>query len=249
MTQKTFSLKDGFNNKVRITLADFGHIAVWKDICRVDFWKSNNGGMIRQSLSLTPETLEAGLAAIVTRFSDHGIDLLALEGNNPDKAHDYRFYYRPETIDYFEDDLHEPAYGKQPLPAITIEGVPFFASTADKEDFKQALRTHAAPGTWIEFSEAATGPLQTARGHYGFKKDRIVDMFAVPDKGHLAVTTPDLYRSFVPMKAPETKIDEIARQLPQLVDSGAPRTAYPLYYAPDFYPPHRRHHINIILKM
>lgn len=247
MNKKTFSLKDGFNNKVRITLADFGHIAVWKDLCRVDFWKSS-GGIIKQNLLLTPETLETGLAAIVTRFNEHGIDLLALEGNNPDKARDYRFYYRPETINHFEDDLHEPGYGKKPLPAITIEGIPFFIAAAEREDFKQKLLSRSAPGTWIEFSEAAAGPLQTARGHYGFRKDRIVDMFAVPDKGHMAVTTPDLYRSFVPMASPEAKIDEIAQQLPQLVDSGAPRTAYPLYYAPDFYPPQRRHHVNIILK-
>ena len=248
MNKKTFSLRDGFNNKVRITLADFGHIAVWKDCCRADFWK-NSGGSMNQSLQFTPDTLEAGLAAIVTRFRDNGIDLLTLEGNHPDKTRDYRFYYRPESIDYFEDDLHEPDHGKKPLPAVTIEGIPFFMSARERDAFKAALISRCAPGTWIEFSESAVAPLQTTRGHYGFRKDRIIDMFAVPDKGHLAVTTPDLYRSFVPMKAPETKIDEVARQLPQLVDSGAPRTAYPLYYAPDHYPPHRRHHVNIIMKI
>lgn len=248
MNKKTFSLKDGFNHKVRIVLADFAHIAVWKDLSRVDFWKSS-GGIMKQSLTFTPDTLEAGLAAIVIRFKDHGIDLLALEGNNPDKARDYRFYFRPESIDYFEDNFHEPGYGKKPLPAITIEGVPFFVSAAEREAFKAALTGRTLPGTWIEFTETAAGPLQTARGHYGFRKDRIVDMFAVPEKGHLAVTTPDLYRSFVPMTAPESKIDEIARHLSQLVDSGAPRTAYPLYYAPDFYPPHRRHHVNIVMKI
>lgn len=239
--QKTLSVRDSFNKSARISIASFSHIAVWNDLNRVDFW--DRKGSCNASLKFTSPTLEPALDALAGKFKRVGIDLLRLDNKSVDKSRDYRFYFQPDAIDYFEDDYYSEGSERDGV-ALTVGGVPFYIGEAEKTAFKKALMGDDPKSEWIEFSKDLCAEFECARGHYGFRRARVVDMFAVPREKHMAVTTPDLYRSFVPMENPEKKIDAIAGTMPHLVKLGND----PFYCAPDFYPPDRRHPANIVFK-
>ncbi|MDB5492645.1 MAG: hypothetical protein JWO78_2494 [Micavibrio sp.] len=247
MAAKTVTLSDSFNNKVRIDITSLRHIAVWKDLQRVDLWGGADGARI-SSLQFTKDTLDTRLGKIVAKLESKGMVLLRLDGNSPDKDRDYSFYFRPETIDYFDDGIYREYRDNSDKVALVVEDIPFYLGEEEKSAFKKAVIATGQPGDWIEFSSDGTTAFNCASGHYGFRRPSVVDLFAVPRAGHMAVTTTDLRRSFVPMAAPEKAIDAIATALPQLVRSSAPAPALPLYYNPAFYPENHRHHMNIIMR-
>lgn len=216
----------------------------------MNFWNSRDEGCVG-SLQFTPDTLGEHADFILKRLQQElGIKLLRMRGGTDpatERKTDYQFFYRPETIEYFEDDI--VMFPEKRGPALAIGGIPFYLSEDERADAKHAIKKHTPKGDWIDFAPDCAGAFRGASGHYAFRRSMITDMFANPEKNLLAIQTPDCYRSFVPMENPHSVIDEIARHIPQLVKSDAPPSAYPLYYDPAVYPPERRHHVNIIMRI
>jgi len=248
MASKTIALKNSFGKAVRIARDDFSHVLIWPDIGIIRFWRKGDYSHIG-SLECSPDTVLPDAEQVFHRLRAEGIDLLRIDGG-PDPVKTGQpgtiAFLRPDTIQYFEDDLPEAA--ESAYAALTVCQIPFHIGEDEKADFKQALLSKTPADDWVSFSPDLSGAFRSARGHYAFRKSMIIDMFANSRDNLLAIQTHDRYRSFVPMENPDAQIDAVAATLPQLVKSDAPSTAYPLYYAPAAYPPDRRHHVNIILR-
>ncbi|MDD3019395.1 MAG: hypothetical protein PHX61_00280 [Alphaproteobacteria bacterium] len=248
------SVRDEFSQKCLNSPDDISYIAAWMDLGKIQIWGNPGTGLITE-INPPPEKFEQTLNDLVQSMLGQGIDLMRLDKGtnllkNPssEQRDDYRFFYRPEKIEYFEyttksgTDHHSPA--------IVIEGIPFFMDEKAADLFISELKSSAqsSPSDWLDFSNTSPAPFQSTEGKYGFRKSLIIDMFANSAENLLAIQSKDLYRVFVPIGHPERVIESIAQELPHLVKSDAPETAYPLYYDPDHYPENRRHHVNIILR-
>lgn len=249
MGQKLISLKNDFGDVVRLKPEKFSFFAVWKNNHHINFWNKGSEGCAGD-LRFGPDGFMENAEQVFLRLKGEGMDFIRLKGGtDPEsgKHAPYLFFFRPETIEYFEDDKADPPLGHG--PAITIRNAHFFLSEDERADFKRLLMQKTPADDWLEFSSDLQTQFRCARGHYAFRKSMITTMFADPEEGFLAIQTPDCYRSFVPMKTPERIIDAVARGLPQLVKSDAPAPACPLYYDPAVYPPGKRRHINIIFRL
>lgn len=247
MARKCIAIKNSFNDVVRINPKTFSYFAVWDQGHHINFW--DKAGPCIGNLHFTPDTFDTESEQVFLQLRGNGMDFIRLaSGTDPDGVPDdgYRFYYRPEFIEYFEDDTHKESPSQ--AVALSIGGVPFYLSEDEKADFKHALFSKTPAKDWLQFSKEPGAQFNSASGHYAFRKSLITDMFANKKDGLLAIQTPDRYRTFVPMAHPEKIIDAVAKELPQLVKSDAPATAYPLYYDPSVYPAEKRHHVHIILR-
>ena len=248
MGRKLISLKNDFGDVVRIKPEKFSYFAVWEDIHHINFWNKGSEGCAGD-LRFGPEGFIEDAEQVFLRLKGAGMDFIRLQGGTDPESGEhapYLFFFRPETIEYFEDDKTDPPFGHG--PAISIGGVPLFLDADERADFKHLLMQKTPADDWLEFSGGLQTQFHCARGHYGFRKSMITDMFANKEGDLLAIQTPDRYRTFVPMKNPERMIDAVAKELPQLVKSDAPATAFPLYYDPAVYPPGKRHHVNIVFR-
>lgn len=247
MVQKTkiVALKNTFGDVVRIKPERLAYFAVWDQGQHINFWDRNH---CIGDLRFTPDTFDNEAELVFQRLQTAGLDFLRLsKGEDPDDAGSndhYRFFYRPNAIEFFEDDI-SPHTKKW---ALSIEGVSFFMDEGEKADFKHRLMSLTPKDDWLEFSKDLGTEFNCASGHYAFRKSMVTNVFANAKDKLLAVETLNQYRSFVPMEQPQNVIDAVTKTLPQLVKSDAPATAYPLYYAPAIYPPGKRHHVNIILR-
>lgn len=238
----TIKLRDSFNNIVRIKRDDFSHLLIWPDMGRIDVIQKDNYHAVG-FLNGGPDTVLPDAEQIFNRLVAEGIDLIRVTSN--DNQYGVIAFFKPDTIQYFEDDLSAEFDSK---PALTIAGFPFTLNEDEKADFKHALMQKTPANDWIEFSPDQTGELHNARGHYAFRKSMIIDMFANARDNLLAIQTTDKFRSFVPMNNPGNQITAIAGHLPHLTKSPAPAPALPLYYDEKAYPADRRYHMNIIMR-
>lgn len=241
--RKNISIKNTFGNAVRLKAGTFGYFIVWEQTHSINFWDKSPGSCVGD-LQFTPDTFEAEAEQVFLQLKAEGMDFIRLNGrHDPAKKDDaFRLYIRPEAVEYYEDNLYEGT------PAITVAQIPFYLGEEERADFKHELMRKTPKEDWLEFSADLSSQFQSASGHYGFRKSMVIDLFANRRDGVLAVQTPDKFRSFVPVKDPDAMIDAVARELPQLVKSDAPVTAFPLYYDPGTYPPGKRHHMNIIMR-
>lgn len=217
----------------------FGYVLAWRDMLKIQFWNAMRGdhGCVGDISVKTPRAFERTLQHCADIIQAEGIPLLPLEEDRNKESFHKSAFLRPDRVEYFEDGISNEMHDA--TPRLTVHGIPFMLGEDEKAAFKVDLK-NMTPADWIEFS---------TDGHYAFRTSMITDMFAVPDKNHMAIQTPDSFRSFVPMKNPQDHIDTIAAYIPQLVKMDAPATAYPLYYDPAVYPPERRHHANIIMRL
>lgn len=238
----TIKLHDSFNNVVRFKRSDFSHLLIWPDMGRIDVIRKDDYHAVG-FLNGGPDTVLSDAEQIFNRLASEGIDLIRL--TSQDKQFGVIAFFKPDTIQYFEDDLSAENDNKH---CLTVAGMAFELGEDEKADFKHALMQNTPANDWIEFSPDRTGELHNARGHYAFRKSMIIDMFANARDNLLAVQTTDKFRSFVPMNNPNSQITAIAARLPHLTKSPSPAPALPLYYDEKAYPENRRHHMNIIMR-
>jgi hypothetical protein len=228
-------------------------VIVWPDRGYINFWRKDDYSCIG-TLHATPDTIIPDAEQVFHRLKAEGLDLLRIVGR-PDPARANAAgrpadgpigFFVPETIQYFEDGLPEAAERGQ--TALTVCQMPFYLDDDEKADFKHALMQRTPKNDWLEFAPDLSGAFRSARGHYGFRKSTVIDMFANSKSEVLAIQTTDKYRSFVPMTNPQNHIDAVAREVQQLTKADAPATAYPLYFDPAIHPPGKRNHINIVLR-
>ncbi|OIN86791.1 MAG: hypothetical protein AUJ12_04015 [Alphaproteobacteria bacterium CG1_02_46_17] len=251
--QGVYSIKEAFTRKGLNNPDNISYIAVWMDLGKIQIWGTSGNGLLTEITPL-PEQFEQTLDALVQKLQSQGIDLMQLDrGTNSlnqdaSNEYDYKFFYRPEHIEYFEYTTKSGV--REHSPAIAIEGIPFYMDEQAADCFIHELKSRSTGDgeDWLEFSNSPSAEFKCSTGKYGFRKSLIIDMFANTQDHVLAIQSRDLYRVFVPMENPAQIIDPIAQKLPHLVKSDAPATAYPLYFDPSYYPEHRRHHINIIMR-
>lgn len=216
----------------------FGYVLAWRDMLKIQFWNAMRGdhGCVGDISVKTLRAFERTLQHCANIIQAAGIPLLPLEEDRNKESFHKSAFLRPDRVEYFEDGISNEMHDA--TPRLTVHGIPFTLGEDEKSAFKADLN-NMTPADWIVF---------LTDGQYAFRTSMITDMFAVPDKNHMAIQTPDSFRSFVPMENPQDYIDTIAAHIPQLVKMDAPATAYPLYYDPAVYPPERRHHVNIIMR-